>query len=117
MIKSIPKRWGKEEWIINDEYCGKVLHINKGKSSSIHYHKKKKETLFILSGVVKICWYPFQDYIKNKKLICEVVLRTGQSFTLYPNTVHRFDGLNKNNKILELSTHYEESDVYKIREK
>ena len=34
-IAIYPKGWGYEKWIVNkDEYCGKLLHIIKGKKCS-----------------------------------------------------------------------------------
>ena len=117
MIKIVNKRWGKEEWIINDEYCGKILTIKKGISTSTHYHKLKKETMFVLNGCVKIEWYPFQDYIKRKRLVCSVILSKFQSFTLFPMTVHRITGMFEMNKVMEISAHHEDSDVCRIRER
>ena len=39
-IAIYPKGWGYEKWIVNkDEYCGKLLHIIKGKKCYWHYHK------------------------------------------------------------------------------
>lgn len=116
MIKIVPKRWGKEEWIINDEYCGKILTVKKKSSSSIHYHKNKKETFFVLSGRILLEWYPFNDFIKRKKLICSAILQRGQAFTLYPHTVHKFTSLIGESKILEISTHHDDSDSHRIRE-
>ena len=48
-----PKGWGRELWIANSElYCGKILELNEDKRCSIHYHKLKDETFYILSGNV-----------------------------------------------------------------
>ena len=44
-IKHVPKGWGYEKWITNNEkYCGKLLYFNKGKKCSWHYHEIKEET-------------------------------------------------------------------------
>ena len=43
-IKFVPKGWGHEKWIVNNEkYCGKLLFFEKGKRCSWHYHKEKKK--------------------------------------------------------------------------
>ena len=51
MIKSpkiVNKHWGQEIWISEEkEYAGKILEINKGAQTSLHYHAKKKETLYV----------------------------------------------------------------------
>ena len=54
-MEIVPKSWGEELWIINiKEYCGKILTLNKGSQGSKHYHKKKDETFYILSGKIKL---------------------------------------------------------------
>ena len=36
------KGWGFEKWIVNNEfYYGKILHFEKGKRCSFHFHKLK----------------------------------------------------------------------------
>ena len=50
-IKFVPKGWGHEKWIVNnDEYCGKLLFFEEGKRCSWHYHKIKDETFYLQSG-------------------------------------------------------------------
>ena len=49
------KGWGYELWIVNNNlYCGKILHFNKGKKCSWHYHKIKQETFYVQKGKLKI---------------------------------------------------------------
>ena len=49
------KGWGYELWIVNNNlYCGKILHFNKGKKCSWHYHKVKQETFYVQKGKLKI---------------------------------------------------------------
>ena len=50
--KEVQKVWGSEEWIVNRAYCGKKLILNKGFRCSMHYHKNKDETFYILKGKV-----------------------------------------------------------------
>ena len=50
-IKFVPKGWGFEKWIVNnEEYCGKLLYFVKGKRCSFHYHKLKDEVFYLQSG-------------------------------------------------------------------
>jgi len=53
MIKKVKKIWGSEEWLVNNElYCCKILNLKKGYRCSIHYHKDKDETFYVLKGIV-----------------------------------------------------------------
>lgn len=99
------KIWGHEEWIVNTPlYCGKFLYLKKGKRCSIHYHKKKDETFYVLSGKV-LMEVNGEERIMEKKDIQHII----------PMTKHRFSGL-KDSVIIEFSTHHEERDSYRIEE-
>jgi mannose-6-phosphate isomerase-like protein (cupin superfamily) len=101
-IKKVDKVWGSEEWIANtDKYCGKILNLNKGYRCSLHYHKNKDETFYILDGEVLI------ELGDERKM-----LKKGDSIRVLPGVKHRFTGLKKS-KIIEFSTHHEETDSYR----
>ena len=103
-MKKVGKVWGSELWIQNNNlYCGKILHLKKDCMCSIHYHKNKDETFYILDGKVKLELF-------GKTLI----MKKGDVYRLEPLTVHRFIGL-ENSNILEISTHHEDSDSYRIK--
>jgi quercetin dioxygenase-like cupin family protein len=101
--EKVEKVWGKELWIANNnEYCGKILILNKGYRCSIHYHKIKDETFYILIG----------------KVLMEVsgescVMEPGDAVHLTPGIYHRFTGLD-DSQIAEFSTHHEDDDSYRI---
>ena len=99
-IKTVPKGWGKEEWIANTPmYCGKLLTVEGGKRCSLHHHENKCETFHILEG----------------RILLEV---EGQTFEMgpndtvdiYPYQLHRFTGLVPFSVILEVSTQHFEFD-------
>ena len=105
-MKKVKKTWGQELWIVNNDlYCGKILTLKKDKCCSIHYHKLKIETFFILEGKIKLELF-------GKTLIME----KGDSYNLNQYDIHRFIGL-KDSEILEISTHHEDSDSYRIGKK
>ena len=55
MKNIVPKEWGSEYWIVNNDlYCGKLLTLEKNKRCSVHYHKNKDETFYILEGKIKL---------------------------------------------------------------
>lgn len=104
-IKEVPKVWGKEIWIVNNEkYCGKFLHINKGAASSLHYHKVKQETFYALSGQTGL-HIAGNDYMLNS---------ASRPKTVYPGQKHQIIGLSENAVILEISTHHEEEDTVRL---
>ncbi len=100
--KIVQKVWGHEEWIVNRDYCGKKLVLKKGHRCSIHYHKNKDETFYILKGKV------LMEVDDEKK-----VMLPGHSILISPNTKHRFTGL-EDSEIIEFSTHHEDEDSYRI---
>ncbi len=99
--KEVIKDWGKEIWLVNRDYCGKRLILNKGYRCSMHYHKSKDETFYVLKGKVLM-------EIGNKKY----VMLPGHLILIEPNTKHRFTGL-EDSEIMEFSTHHEDSDSYR----
>jgi uncharacterized cupin superfamily protein len=102
-MKEIKKSWGKEIWYVNNElYCCKFLHLNEGKNCSIHYHKLKDEEFYVLEGIIKL------ELFGETK-----TLKKGDSIRLKPYTLHRFTGI-KDSVILEVSTHHEDSDSYRV---
>jgi len=100
--KVVPKVWGKELWLVNNEkYCSKFLILNKQCRCSYHYHKIKTETFIILSGLVLL------NLNGENKL-----LNPGEKITINPLDKHFFLGL-QNSLIQEISTHHENSDSYR----
>jgi len=47
----VKKGWGNELiWETNENYCGKLMNFNTGSKSSMHFHKDKDESWYILKG-------------------------------------------------------------------
>ena len=54
-IKHVPKGWGYEKWIVNNEaYCGKLLFFLRDKKCSWHYHVLKDEVFYVQSGKILV---------------------------------------------------------------
>lgn len=103
-MKEILKDWGKELWIAEEaEYGGKILIIREDKSTSQHYHKDKKETIYCFKGLV--------DIILTDRT---VTLREGEDITLLPKTIHTIIG-RKESMLFEVSTP-QLADVVRIQE-
>ena len=53
--RRVDKPWGYEIWWARtDRYVGKILHLNKGESLSLQYHRVKDETIMVLSGRMQV---------------------------------------------------------------
>jgi len=103
----IPKVWGSEVVIVNNEkYCGKLLLLDKGATSSMHYHKTKQETFYALSGQTGL-HIAGKDYMLNPY---------SRPKTIYPQQEHQFIGLSEDIVILEISTKHRELDVVRLTE-
>ena len=104
-VKIVPKLWGYEKWLENNEkYCCKILSLNKGYQCSLHYHKNKDETFLVTKGRLRL-------ELGEKVLLMGI----GDFVRVLPGTKHRFAGT-EDALILEISTHHEDDDSYRIEE-
>lgn len=119
----VKKIWGYELHITNNnEYCGKIMGFNKGHSSSVHYHKLKKETFLLKEGKVKLEWVDkenfSEEYIRDQflnELVNVTILEPGDAFELPRGRVHRVTAL-ENSEVVEFSTQSFDSDSYRLIE-
>jgi mannose-6-phosphate isomerase len=104
-----PKGWGEEIWLANnDKYCGKILKINKGAKFSLHYHLQKIETFHIFKGKI---WFRFMD-LKRADIVSQTVVE-GKCIDIPIGLPHQIEAL-EDSIIIEVSTHHEDSDSYRI---
>jgi len=109
-IAIYPKGWGYEKWIVNkDEYCGKLLHIIKGKKCSWHYHKLKDETFYLQEGKI-LLRYSDEDNIEKSK---ELILERGDKFHVYRGLRHQMLAL-EDTDLFEFSTQHFDNDSYRV---
>lgn len=107
-IKRVPKGWGKELWIHNDEkYCGKILILKKDKRCSLHFHVKKHETFYISKGLVQMELIDKDGSRKTLKM------KPGDSLEIPTGLMHRFTGL-EDSEIVEFSTEHFDEDSYRV---
>ena len=110
-VKKVEKDWGYEKWMANNElydYCGKILFIKKGFESSLHFHYEKAETLYILSGLLKV---KLIDTEKGETH--EGILEAGQSLEVHPPLPHKLIAL-EDTTIIESSTFHRDLDSKRI---
>ena len=107
--KLIPKPWGSEEVIeINGKYMFKKLIMNAGHRCSLQYHNIKKETIYVLSGKLKIIQGQDQDNLS------EEIYYSGDSITIEPGLIHRMEAV-EDSVYLEASSP-EIDDVVRLKD-
>lgn len=108
LIKFVPKGWGFEKWIVNnEEYCGKLLYLVKGKKCSWHYHILKDETFYIQSGKVLL------KYSETDVPEFEKILGPGDNFHIYRGLRHQIVAL-EDTELFEFSTQHFDTDSIRI---
>lgn len=108
--KKVEKPWGGEELIeYNDNYVVKKLFMKKGECCSMQYHELKRETVYVLSGKLKLY---IGDNIENLE---EKIMFPGEHITIEPYTIHRMEGV-EDSYYLESSTN-ELWDVVRLQDK
>lgn len=86
--KKINKPWGYEYLIEkNKKYMVKKLFMKKGHRCSLQFHKKKMETIFIVSGCLRIF------YGKNKSKLNFKTFKSQNTITLKPKIIHRMQAV------------------------
>ena len=105
----VEKPWGYELiWAHAERYVGKILHIAAGHALSLQYHRRKDETIHLLSGSMRL------EYDRGEGLR-EVLLRPGESVRIVPGMVHRMVALEEC-EVLEASTP-ELEDVVRLEDR
>jgi len=88
LFTRVEKPWGYEELIeCNDKYVVKKLFMKKGHKCSLQYHKLKKETIIVLSGILSITVGDKEDNLKNTTYEC------GDNITIPPYMIHRMEAI------------------------
>jgi mannose-6-phosphate isomerase-like protein (cupin superfamily) len=98
----IEKPWGQEEILeTNPNYTVKRLTMNVGCKCSLQYHEKKKETIYVLYGVLTL--YLGSTGKKSSNLVTHYI-KQGEYVSIEPTTVHRMEAQNVPVTYLECST-------------
>lgn len=109
-MKFVPKSWGYELWIVNNEqYCGKILFVKRGQWLSYHFHKIKDEVLYIQTGKARFVVSNYENGDGPK----EWTLNEGDAFHVTVNCPHQIEAL-EDLTIIEFSTQHFDSDSYRI---
>lgn len=106
----VKKGWGHELiWATNDKYCGKLMVFNKGAKFSMHFHRDKTESWYVLSGEFEVHWIN----TLNADIIV-TILREGDTWENNPCEPHQLVCI-KEGTVLEVSTPDSVEDNYRVQ--
>lgn len=105
----VKKGWGSEKiWVTNDKYCSKFLNFEEGSKFSMHFHKDKDETWYVLSGHFIVRYINTSDASIN-----EIELHNGDTWHNPPCQPHQLECIKKGT-IIEVSTPDSVEDNYRV---
>jgi len=106
--KIVVKPWGREIWFADQKmYAGKILEVTKGKRLSLQYHERKTETLYLVSGKVRLTYRELHPGEKHESTPIneknEFIWEPGLTIHIPVRTIHRFEAI-EDSVLLEAST-------------
>lgn len=105
----VPKGWGYELIFANTaDYCGKLLHFESGEKTSMHFHVNKSETFHILTGD-----YVIRTIDTTNGQISETQISVNDNVNIPKFCPHQIESIHGGD-IIEVSTHDEQSDSYRV---
>jgi quercetin dioxygenase-like cupin family protein len=105
----VPKKWGREIVIDNNnEYCGKILEFKKGESFANHFHLAKRETWYVLDGLLLM-----KHYNLTNADVIENTIFAGEVIKVNRGEPHKLTAL-EDSRIVEISTTHYDSDSFRI---
>jgi len=108
-MKIVEKPWGREFWIAHtDRYALKIIEFNKGSRSSLQYHQKKHEHIYVDWGKLQIEVEDDQGVMKT------IILGSGDVIENKPGRRHRVTAL-EDVRLIEVSTP-ELEDVIRVED-
>jgi mannose-6-phosphate isomerase len=106
----VPKPWGQERiWVVTDRYAGKIITIHAGRRLSLQQHREKDETILVLRGRLLFYYGPDVESLQT------VVLGPGEHRRVPVGLVHRFEALDEEVELVEVSTP-ELDDVIRLQD-
>ncbi|MCP3985955.1 MAG: cupin [bacterium] len=107
--RRIEKPWGYELiWAVTDRYAGKLLVIETGQRLSLQYHERKDESIYVLSGLLRL------ELENDSGEIVSEELGPGAHRRIHTGRRHRFGAIERT-ELMEVSTP-ELDDVVRIED-
>jgi mannose-6-phosphate isomerase-like protein (cupin superfamily) len=98
VVKIVEKPWGREIWVAHtDKYALKIIEIRKGHRSSLQYHRRKHEHLFVDQGRLQVEWEDEEGKMQS------FILGVGDVIENKPGRKHRSTPL-EDVRLIEVST-------------
>jgi mannose-6-phosphate isomerase-like protein (cupin superfamily) len=95
----VDKPWGSERiWAHTRQYVGKVIYIKAGKRLSLQQHRQKDESILILRGRLRL------HRGDDTATLTTEVLAPGEHRRIPTGLVHRFEALDEDVELIEVST-------------
>ena len=108
--RRVEKPWGWElVWAEAEDYVGKLLFVRAGESLSLQYHRRKDETIRILSGTLRL------EIGREGEQSRVVELGPGDGWHITPGLRHRMVAV-ADTDVLEVSTP-ELDDVVRLEDR
>ena len=110
--KVVEKDWGREIWMANnqeEDYCGKILQINQGYNTSLHFHLEKHETFYIKKGMLQVDFICTLDGVPMTQILNE-----GDTLTINRGQPHQLIAYDGDVEFIEISTYHKDSDSLRI---
>ncbi|MGD0946799.1 MAG: cupin domain-containing protein [Candidatus Binatia bacterium] len=108
--RRVEKPWGYELiWAETPHYIGKILHIERSGQLSYQYHRRKIETVYVLTGIVEL------EVASADAPRQTLRLRAGESFHVPPGLRHRMTAI-ETCDVIEVSTP-ELDDVVRLEDR
>ena len=111
--KFVEKEWGHEIWMVNnpaENYCGKILRINQGYNSSLHFHLAQHETFYVTKGSLQVDLIDTIDGVKITKILNE-----GDTMPIDRGQPHQLIAYDGDVEFIEISTFHRDSDSKRIK--
>jgi len=106
----VEKGWGHEEIFASTEtYCGKLLCFEPGKKFSMHFHRDKDETWYVLEGTFRLDTIDTDDATHFTRY-----LNPGDSWRNPPLLPHQLHCIQGPGVVVEVSTRDTAEDNYRI---
>ena len=97
-VKHVSKPWGSELWVaVTEQYALKIITLNAGQRSSLQFHRRKHEHIYIDSGRVKT------EFVGPDGKLVTKVCGPGVIIENRPGDMHRLEAL-EDVRLIEVQT-------------
>lgn len=105
----IEKPWGREIWVaVTDRYALKIIEFNAGSRSSLQYHDRKHEHVYLDAGRLRM------ELEGEDGRMIERIIEPGDVIENAPGRKHRVEAL-VDSRLIEVSTP-ELDDVVRVED-